>query len=66
MREVALALYACISLSRGLRHLHEDCNFFKPTVISVVPSIAAFLVAKKALNPELCVILVGAAVRKKK
>lgn len=51
---------ACVSLSRGMRHLFDDCAFFKPTVISVVPSLAAFLVAKRALNPELRVILVGA------
>lgn len=51
---------ACVSLSRGMRHLADDCAFFKPTVISVVPSLAAFLVAKRALNPELRVILVGA------
>lgn len=51
---------ACISVGRGMRHLHEDCNYFRPTVISVVPSLLAFLLAKGALNPELRVILVGA------
>lgn len=51
---------ACISLGRGFRHLHDDCAYFKPTVISVVPSLLYFLLAKQALNPELRVILVGA------
>lgn len=51
---------ACISVGRGMRHLHDDCSYFRPTVISVVPSLLAFLLAKRALNPELRVILVGA------
>lgn len=52
---------ACVSLSRGLRHLHEDCGYFRPTIISAVPSLLGFLLARKALNPELRVILVGAS-----
>ncbi len=51
---------ACVSVGRGMRHLHDDCAFFRPTVISVVPSLLAFLLAKQALNPELRVVLVGA------
>lgn len=52
---------ACVSLSRGLRRLHEDCGYFCPTIISAVPSLLGFLLARQALNPELRVILVGAS-----
>lgn len=51
---------ACVSVGRGMRHLHDDCACFRPTVISVVPSLLGFLLAKHALNPELRVVLVGA------
>lgn len=51
---------AQISLTRGLRYIPLDCKYFKPTVVSVVPSVLKFLIATNALNDELRVILVGA------
>lgn len=51
---------ACVALSRGARHYHEDCVFFRPTALSAVPSLLGFLLKYRALNPELKTILVGA------
>lgn len=51
---------ATIALGRGLRYITSDCAHFNPTIISVVPSILNYLVATKALNKSLRVILVGA------
>ena len=55
-----LSCRACVALSRGARHYHEDCIFFRPTAVSVVPSLLGFLLKYRALNPELKLILVGA------
>ncbi len=51
---------ASIALSRGLRSLFSDFQFFKPTAVSLVPQMAAFLTAKRLFNPELRLILIGA------
>ncbi len=51
---------AQISLSRGMRYIAQDCKYFNPTIISVVPSILKFLVRFDALNDKLRMILVGA------
>lgn len=51
---------ARISLARGMRFIAQDCKYFKPTVVSVVPSILKFLIGFNALNDELRMILVGA------
>lgn len=51
---------ARISLTRGMRFIAQDCKYFKPTIISVVPSILKFLVGLNALNDELRMVLVGA------
>ncbi len=51
---------ASVSITRGVRHIVKDCDYFKPTIISVVPSILKFLVGFNALNAELRMILVGA------
>jgi long-subunit acyl-CoA synthetase (AMP-forming) len=55
-----LSCGACVALSRGARHFHEDCVFFRPTAISVVPALLGFLLRYRALNPELKLILIGA------
>ncbi len=55
-----LSCGACVALSRGARHYHEDCVFFRPTAISVVPALLGFLLRYRALNPELRLILIGA------
>lgn len=56
-----LAYGACIALGRGIRHLIDDAMFFKPTILPAVPSIVAAMMRFNALNPELRVILIGAA-----
>ena len=51
---------ACVSMTRGMRYIAKDCDYFKPTIISVVPSILKFLIGFNALNDRLRMILVGA------
>lgn len=55
-----LSCGACVALSRGQRYYHEDCIFFRPTALSVVPALLGFLLKYRALNPELRLILIGA------
>ena len=55
-----LSCRACVALSRGVRHYHEDCVFFRPTALSAVPALLGFLLKYRALNPELKCILIGA------
>lgn len=49
-----------IALGRGPRHLFDDCTFFRPTAVSLVPSMLAFFLKHELLNPELRLILIGA------
>ena len=51
---------ACVALGRGPRHYAEDCAYYKPTAVSVVPLLLGFLLKNHALNPELKLILIGA------
>ncbi|MBO4914091.1 MAG: acyl--CoA ligase [Oscillospiraceae bacterium] len=55
-----LSCGACVALGRGARHYIDDCAFFKPTAVSVVPMLLGFLVKQGLLNDELKVLLVGA------
>ena len=55
-----LSCGACVALGRGARHYIDDCDFFKPTAISVVPMLLGFLLKQNVLNEELKLILVGA------
>ena len=55
-----LSCGASVALSRGQRHYHEDCVFFRPTALSAVPALLGFLLKYRALNPELRLILIGA------
>ena len=55
-----LSCGACVALGRGARHYIDDCDFFKPTVISVVPMLLGFLMKRNLLNDELKLLLVGA------
>ncbi|MBQ3160307.1 MAG: AMP-binding protein, partial [Clostridia bacterium] len=55
-----LSCGACVALGRGARHYGDDCAFFRPTALSVVPLLLGFLLQHQALNPELKLILVGA------
>ncbi|MBR5094049.1 MAG: acyl--CoA ligase [Oscillospiraceae bacterium] len=51
---------ACVALGRGPRHYIDDCAFYRPTAVSVVPLLLGFLIQQRLLNDELALILVGA------
>ena len=51
---------ASIILSRGMNHIFHDFDYFKPTAVSLVPQMAAFLALKKLFNKELKLVLIGA------
>lgn len=53
---------AAVILSRGIRHLMDDCLYFKPTAISLVPQMAGFFALHHLFNPELKLCLIGAGV----
>ena len=55
-----LACGATVALGRGARHYADDCTYFRPTAVSVVPMLLGFLMKMQAVNPELRLILVGA------
>ena len=55
-----LSCGACVALGRGARHYIDDCAFFKPTAVSVVPMLLGFLLKQNLLNEELKLVLVGA------
>jgi len=56
-----LSCGATVALGRGPRYYADDFALFKPTVVSVVPKLLEFLVARGALGEELRLVLVGAA-----
>ena len=56
-----LSCGAAVALGRGPRHYTDDLALFQPTTISVVPKLLEYLVARKALNDRLKLVLVGAA-----
>ena len=55
-----LSCGASVALGRGSRHYADDCGFYRPTAVSVVPLLLGFLLKTGAVNPELKLILVGA------
>ena len=55
-----LSCGACVALGRGQRHYFDDCGFYRPTAVSVVPLLLGFLVKMRCINPELKLVLVGA------
>ena len=55
-----LSCGACVALGRGPRHYLDDCGYYRPTAVSVVPLLLGFLMKQKLLNRELKLILVGA------
>ncbi|MBR1456757.1 MAG: long-chain fatty acid--CoA ligase, partial [Oscillospiraceae bacterium] len=55
-----LSCGSTVALGRGARHYLDDCAFYKPTAVSVVPLLLGFLLQQKAINPEMKTILVGA------
>ena len=55
-----LSCGACVALGRGARHYADDCDFYRPTAVSVVPLLLGFLLKQGCINPELGLVLVGA------
>ena len=55
-----LSCGASVALGRGARHYADDCAFYKPTAVSVVPLLLGFLLQRGLLNEELKLVLVGA------
>ncbi len=55
-----LSCGACVALGRGPRHYIDDCDFYRPTAVSVVPMLLGFLIQRRCVNPELRLVLVGA------
>ncbi len=51
---------AAVALGRGARHYADDCAFYRPTAVSVVPLLLSFLLQHRLFNPELRLILAGA------
>ena len=54
-----LSCGACVALGRGPRHYIDDCKYYQPTAVSVVP-LLGFLIQQRLLNEDLKLILVGA------
>lgn len=52
---------ASVALSRGARNFFNDFSFFKPTIVSVVPSMAEVLVKARSMNHDLRLMIIGAA-----
>ena len=55
-----LSCGAAVALGRGPRHYADDCLYYRPTAVSVVPLLLGFLLKARALDPELKLILIGA------
>ena len=55
-----LSCGACVALGRGARHYLDDCAFYQPTAVSVVPLLLGFLIRQNCMNESLKLILVGA------
>ena len=49
-----------VALGRGMRYYTQDPVFFRPTVVSAVPALLAFLLQHHLINEELRLVLVGA------
>ena len=55
-----LSCGAAVALGRGARHYADDCAFYRPTTVSVVPMLLDFLLRRGLMNQELKLVLVGA------
>lgn len=56
-----LSCGARIALGRGKRHLLDDARTFRPTVMPLVPALLRFFLRHHLFNPELRLVLTGAA-----
>ena len=55
-----LSFGAKVCLGRGLRSMMFDFDAYRPSVTTLVPQLAGFLLSKNLLNPELQLVLIGA------
>lgn len=55
-----LSCGAAVALGRGPRYITEDCRYFRPTAVSLVPMLLAFFLKGQLFNDELKLILIGA------
>jgi long-subunit acyl-CoA synthetase (AMP-forming) len=55
-----LCYQGSIAFSNGLKNVASDVLFFNPTILPLIPSLAAFLLSQKVINSELKSVLVGA------
>ena len=51
---------AAVAIGRGPRHYGDDCLFFRPTALSLVPLLLGFCLKHQVFNPELSLLLIGA------
>ncbi|MBQ6389309.1 MAG: acyl--CoA ligase [Mogibacterium sp.] len=56
-----LAYGATVALGRGIGRIGEDAWLFRPTILPAVPSIIGGMLKADAFNPELKIVLIGAA-----
>ena len=56
----ALNFGASAAIGRGARHYADDCAFFRPTALSLVPLLLGFCLKYRVFNPELRLLLIGA------
>lgn len=55
-----LSCGASVALGRGARHYADDCAYFEPTAVSVVPLLLGFFLKQDLFNSRLRLVLVGA------
>ena len=55
-----LSCGACVALGQGPRAYISDFGLYRPTAVSVVPALLAFMLKTGAANPELKTLLIGA------
>ena len=55
-----LSCGAEVAIGRGMRHLADDFDFYRPTAVSLVPAFADFFLKRGHLNDELKLVLIGA------
>ena len=56
----SLSCGACTVLGSGPRGIFTDFSRFRPTAVSVVPMLLAYMLKAQVINPELKTILIGA------
>ena len=55
-----LSCGACTALGQGARYYLSDFAIYRPTAVSVVPALLAYILKMNAINAELRTLLIGA------